>query len=153
MSSPVLESTRPVLIQGGLAADNRGELGFVNDFRFEGVQRFYTVSNYRQGFVRAWHAHRREGKYVSAIRGAAVVGAVRIDDWEHPSPDAAVEQFVLTEKKPAVLYIPPGYANGFMSLTPHTKLIFFSTATLEESGGDDFRYDSRYWDVWHIVER
>lgn len=71
----------PRLIVGALAVDDRGEVGFVNEFHFEGVRRFYTVANHRQGFVRAWHAHRREAKYVFAVQGAALVGAVQIDDW------------------------------------------------------------------------
>jgi dTDP-4-dehydrorhamnose 3,5-epimerase-like enzyme len=136
-----------------LAADDRGELAFVNDFRFEGVKRFYTVSNHSQGFVRAWHGHKREAKYVTAVSGAAVVGAVCIDDWERPSRELEVQRFVLSAHKPSVLYIPAGYANGFMSLTADLKLMFFSTSSLEESHGDDFRYESRHWDIWKVVER
>jgi|SRR4051794_33514516 dTDP-4-dehydrorhamnose 3,5-epimerase-like enzyme len=147
------ETSKPVMMAGGLAADDRGELGFVNDFRFEGVKRFYTVANYRQGFIRAWHGHKREAKYVTAVSGAAVVGAVRIDNWDEPSRDLAVDRFVLSAHKPSVLYIPSGFANGFMSLTPDLKLMFFSTSSLDESQGDDFRFDARYWDIWQIVER
>jgi dTDP-4-dehydrorhamnose 3,5-epimerase len=146
-------STSPVLISGGLSCDDRGEVGYVNDFHFDDVKRFYTVSNHSQGFVRAWHGHRRERKYVTAVSGAALVGAVRIDDWDKPSPQLVPERFVLSAHKPAVLCIPPGYANGFMSLTPDLKLMFFSASTLEESLGDDIRYDSRYWDIWQVVER
>jgi dTDP-4-dehydrorhamnose 3,5-epimerase len=142
-----------LLYEGGLAVDDRGEVGFVNDFHFEGVKRFYTVSNHRQGFVRAWHAHRHEAKYVMAVSGAALVGAVRIDDWEKPSRNLAVKRFVLAAHKPAVLYIPAGYANGFMSLTQDLRLIFFSTSSLEESKGDDIRYSARYWDIWQVEER
>jgi dTDP-4-dehydrorhamnose 3,5-epimerase len=40
-----------------------------------------------------------------------------------------------------------------MSLTEDAKLMFFSTSTLEESMGDDIRFDSRYWDIWNTVER
>ena len=144
---------RPRLIQGGLAVDDRGEVGFVNDFDFAGVKRFYMVSNHSAGFVRAWHAHRREAKYVLVAKGAAVVGAVAIDNWETPSKGAEVKRFVLSAKKPAVLYIPPGHANGFMSLTDDAKLIFFSTSSLDESMNDDVRYDARYWDVWRVEER
>ena len=143
----------PRLVQGGLAVDDRGEVGFVNDFDFAGVRRFYMVSNHRAGFVRAWHAHRREAKYVLVAQGAAIVGAVPIDNWEKPSTDVKVSRFVLTAKKPAVLYIPPGYANGFMSLTEYAKLLFFSTSSLEESRDDDVRYDARYWDIWCVEER
>jgi dTDP-4-dehydrorhamnose 3,5-epimerase-like enzyme len=153
MPNQVSETDRPALIRGGLAEDDRGELGFVNDFAFEGVKRFYTVSNYRQGFVRAWHAHRLEAKYVTAVCGAALVGVVPIDNWEHPSREARVERFVLSANKPSILYVPRGHANGFMSLTPDLKLMFFSTAALEESRGDDIRFDARHWDIWHVAER
>jgi dTDP-4-dehydrorhamnose 3,5-epimerase-like enzyme len=145
--------SKPTLIPGGLAVDDRGEVAFVNDFHFENVQRFYTVSNHRAGFVRAWHGHRHEAKYVMAVTGAAVVGAVRIDDWEKPSRDLPVERFVLSAQKPAALYVPSGYANGFMSLTADLKLMFFSTSTLEQSSGDDVRFDSQYWPIWQVVER
>jgi dTDP-4-dehydrorhamnose 3,5-epimerase len=81
------------------------------------------------------------------------VGAVRIDDWANPSKDLPVHRYVLSAGKPSVLYIPPGFANGFMSLTTDARIIFYSTASLEESRTDDIRYDSRYWDPWEVVER
>jgi dTDP-4-dehydrorhamnose 3,5-epimerase-like enzyme len=143
----------PKVLQGDVAIDDRGTVGFVNDFAFEGVKRFYVVSNHAARFVRAWHAHRREAKYILAVQGAAVVGAVAIDNWEKPSPEAKVWRFVLSAQKPAVLYIPAGYANGFMSLTEETTLMFFSTATLGESQNDDIRYPARYWDIWTVEER
>jgi dTDP-4-dehydrorhamnose 3,5-epimerase-like enzyme len=141
------------LFEGGLGIDDRGEVAFVNDFTFDGVRRFYVVSNYNAGFVRAWHAHRRESKYVTVVQGSAIVAAVVIDNWEHPSPDVPVYRHVLSAQKPAVLYIPAGCANGFMSLTTDTKLVFFSTATLSESREDDVRFDARYWNPWCVEER
>jgi dTDP-4-dehydrorhamnose 3,5-epimerase len=76
-----------------------------------------------------------------------------VDDWERPSPGLEVSRFVLSASTPAVLRIPEGYANGFMTLTPAAKLMFFSTSTLEESLGDDFRFPARLWDPWHVEER
>lgn len=146
-------SNVPRIIEGELVTDDRGEVSFVNGFHFEGVKRFYLVSNHKVGFVRAWHAHRREAKYVTVVQGAAVVAAVHIDNWEHPSKDAKVHRFVLSARKPSVLCVPSGYANGFMSLTRNCKIMFLSTATLEESLKDDVRYDARCWDAWQIVER
>lgn len=151
MGKPDLEVPR--LIEGGLAVDDRGQVAFVNDFHFEGVKRFYMVSNHKSGFIRAWHAHKHEAKYVLAVQGAAIIGTVAIDNWENPSKDTQIHRYVLSAKKPAVLYIPAGYANGFMSLTADTQLMFFSTSTVEESRNDDIRYDSRYWDIWHVIER
>ena len=143
----------PYLIDGALAVDDRGSVSFVNGFDFAGVKRFYLVTNHRAGFVRAWHAHRREAKYVTVTRGAALIGAVKIDDWESPARTTKVDRFVLSAQKPSVLFIPAGYANGFMSLTEDATLMFFSPSTLEESHGDDIRYDSRHWDIWDVVER
>lgn len=143
----------PELLRGGLSVDDRGEVGFVNDFAFADVKRFYTVSNHAQGFVRAWHAHRHEAKYVLAVSGAALVCCVQIDDWESPSPDLEVSRFVLSERSPAVVRVPEGYANGFMTLTPDAKLMFFSTSTLEASLGDDVRYPAHFWDPWQVEER
>jgi dTDP-4-dehydrorhamnose 3,5-epimerase-like enzyme len=151
--NPELPGAEPVLFEGGLGVDDRGSVAFVNGFDFAGVKRFYVVSNHRAGFVRAWHAHRREAKYVTVVQGAAIVAAVRIDDWEHPSVEQPVVRHVLSAERPSVLFIPAGYANGFMSLTADTKLVYFSTSTVEESRNDDIRYDSRYWDAWQVVER
>lgn len=143
----------PSLMQGGLAVDDRGFVAFVNEFDFAGIKRFYVVTNHRPGYVRAWHAHRRETKYVTVLQGAAIVGAVRIDDWDAPSREAPVHRFVLSSAKPSMLLIPAGFANGFMTLTHDAKLVFFSTRSLEESINDDVRYDARYWDVWSVEER
>jgi dTDP-4-dehydrorhamnose 3,5-epimerase-like enzyme len=143
----------PSLIEGGLAIDDRGSLSFVNGFNFAGVKRFYVVSNFRQGFIRAWHGHRQESKYVFASAGSALVCAVAVEDWEKPDRNAKVHRYVLSTQKPAVLFIPAGYANGAMSLTQDAKLIFFSTSSVEESRGDDIRFDARYWDPWTVEER
>jgi dTDP-4-dehydrorhamnose 3,5-epimerase-like enzyme len=150
---PKAKQEEPRLIEGATSVDDRGTVSFVNDFDFSGVKRCYIVTNHKSGFVRAWHAHKKEAKYVTVVRGSAIVGAVKIDDWKKPSKDAPVSRYVLSDKKPAVLFIPAGYANGFMSLTRDTILAFYSTASLEDSRGDDTRYDARYWDIWQIIER
>jgi dTDP-4-dehydrorhamnose 3,5-epimerase len=141
------------LVRGGLAVDDRGEVGFVNDFTFDGVKRFYTVANHAQGFVRAWHGHKHEAKYVMAVAGAALICCIEIDDWDSPSPELEVQRFVVSDRSPAVVHVPAGYVNGFMTLTADAKLMFFSTSGLEESLGDDFRFPARYWDPWHVEER
>ncbi len=145
--------TVPTLMQGSVAYDDRGSVSFVNEFDFRGVKRSYIVRNHREGFVRAWHGHRREAKYVSVVSGAALVAAVQIDDWDEPSPDLFVHRYVLAAARPAVLYIPAGYANGFMSLTADAQLVFYSTSTVDESRGDDVRFNARRWDCWHVEER
>ena len=73
-------------------------------------------------------------------------------EW-HTIAGRLAERFTLSDRSPAVLRVPAGYVNGFMTLTEGAKAMFFSTSTLEESLGDDFRFPARYWDPWHVEER
>ena len=119
--------TNTKVLNGGIAVDDRGSVRFVNDFNFEGVKRFYQVENHRQGFIRAWHGHKKEGKYVYVTSGSALIGVVNMETEE-------VSKFVLSDKSPKILWIPPGYYNGFKSL--------------EESLGDDIREEHNRWNIW-----
>jgi hypothetical protein len=40
-----------------------------------------------------------------------------------------------------------------MSLSPSTKLLYLSDATLDASLDDDIRFPARHWDPWHVAER
>jgi len=145
-------SKKPHLIEGGLVVDERGQLTFVNDFDFKGVKRFYMVENFSTDTIRAFHGHRKESKYAFVTAGSALLVAVEIDDFAKPSKDSKVHRFILSAKKPSILYIPPGYANGFKVLEKDTKIIFFSTLSLEESKKDDYRFPYDYWgkEIWEI---
>lgn len=130
------------LINGGVSVDDRGSVRFVNDFNFDGVKRFYQVENHSRGFIRAWHGHKKEGKYVYVVNGSALIGVVNMESEE-------VSKFVLSSQTPKILWIPPGHFNGFKSLEENTKILFFSTSTLEESLGDDIREDHDKWNIWN----
>jgi len=120
------------LINGGTFVDDRGALKFINDFDFEGVKRFYQVENHERGFIRAWHGHKKEGKYVYVVKGTAWVGVVDMET-------KVEEKFVLSAKTPKILWIPPMKYNGFQTLEEDTIIMFLSTVTMEEAQGDDYR--------------
>jgi dTDP-4-dehydrorhamnose 3,5-epimerase len=149
------DSNKPKLIEGGVAVDDRGRVSFANDFGFDGIKRFYMIENFSTGTIRAWHGHRREAKYVLVVSGAALVAAVVLDNLKKPNKKNFVSRFVLSEFKPSLIYIPPGYANGFKALAANTKIIFFSTATVEGSKDDDYRFPYDYWGkrVWEVENR
>jgi dTDP-4-dehydrorhamnose 3,5-epimerase len=139
----------PKIINGGVATDDRGTVRFVNEFNFDGVKRFYQVQNHRAGFIRAWHGHHKEGKYVYVAKGTAIIGAVPIDMMIEKNVDQSkVFKTVLSSNNPKVLFIPAGYANGFKSLEAGTIVQFFSTSTLEDSLGDDIRFDYDLVNIW-----
>lgn len=134
------------LVSGDLATDDRGTVRFVNDFDFKNVKRFYQVNNHRKGFIRAWHGHKHEDKYVYIASGSALVGVVNLETEE-------VEKFILSANKPRILWVPANSANGFMSLEEDTTVLFFSSKTLEESKDDDIRFPYDKWDIWNIEYR
>jgi len=74
--------------------------------------------------------------------GTFRVGTVHMETQEQ-------KVFYLDSKKPQLLYIPAGYANGFQNLTENNQLVIFSTSTLEESLGDDIRFDWSKWNIWN----
>lgn len=134
------------ILSGDLVTDDRGTVRFVNDFDFKNVKRFYQVNNHRKGFIRAWHGHKKEDKYVYVTSGSALVGVVNLETEE-------VDKFVLSANKPRILWVPANSANGFMSLEENTTVIFFSSKTLEESKDDDIRFPYDKWDIWDVEYR
>ena len=115
------------ILNGGISVDDRGSVRFINDFNFDGVKRFYHVENHRKGFIRAWHGHKKEGKYVYVVDGTALIGVVNMETEE-------INKYVLSNKSPKILYIPPGHFNGFKSLEDNTKILFFSTLFCWKNG-------------------
>jgi dTDP-4-dehydrorhamnose 3,5-epimerase-like enzyme len=139
------------LIDGGIFQDERGTLRFVNDFNFSDVKRFYQIENSSFDIVRAWQGHKVENKYFFVTSGSFIVCCVNINDWDNPSPDLPVEKIVLTANDSSILMIPAGYANGFKALEGGSKLIVFSSNTLEEANDDDYRFDADMWVNWEEV--
>jgi len=128
----------PFLIKGGVSVDDRGALQFANDFDVGLYRRFYIIRNHRSGFVRAWHGHRVEGKAFTVVSGSAVIGAVSIDNWTNPN---------------TLQPVPPGFANGLMTLQDDTEILVFSTLPFDAASHDDFRFDARLWNIWDVKER
>lgn len=131
----------PTFINGASFIDDRGVVTFTNDMKFDNIKRWYLVSNHDRNYVRAWHGHKNEEKYVFVIKGTFLVGTVDLETEK-------VTKYVLSEKAAKVLHIPKNYANGFMNLTDDNQILFLSTSTLEESTNDDIRFKWDKWNIW-----
>ena len=143
---------------GNIATDDRGSLRFVNDFNFDGVKRFYQVQNHSRNFIRAWHGHIKEAKYVYVVKGSILFGAVPISSTPYSdelgqNTTQEPKKYILSSDKPSILYVPPNHANGFMTLTDDAIVQFFSTSTLDESKGDDIRFAYDTWNIWNVEYR
>lgn len=138
----------PKFVDGKFHLDDRGYLEFCNDLDLTPFVRFYIIENSSESFVRAWHGHKEEAKAFVCLRGEFKVAAVKVADFNNPDVTEQAQVFHLGSKKPGGLVVPPGYANGTMNYSRDSRLLVFSSSTVEESMQDDFRFDWRTWDVW-----
>jgi dTDP-4-dehydrorhamnose 3,5-epimerase len=131
-------SVRPIVVDLFRFVDDRGTLDqvFNSDLPF-GIKRIYTtVSN--KGVIRGLHGHHNEWKtfYVSK-------GSIKIITFRMPEPEieSDIKIFVLNETKPQILILPPNFYHGYVSLSDESRVIIFSSATLEETKKDDHRVE------------
>lgn len=136
-------------IKGNSFVDDRGVLRFINDFSFVNakIKRFYQVENHERGFIRAWHGHKIEEKYVYVAKGSAIIGLIDMADT------TIINKVVLSDKNPEILFIPSGTYNGFKTLEEGTIIFFFSTTTVEESKGDDYRLPYEDFPIFNVEYR
>lgn len=123
--------------------DDRGSVYCVVDEMVHGklippIQRTYTVTNWKAGTIRAWHAHDHAWTGMHVIGGAAkLVARPILDKGQKTSSDELIT--TLSEHNPGILWVPPGYFNGSMSLQDNTTILVFSTLTFEQVKQDDVR--------------
>ena len=154
------ENKKPVLIRGGKAFDDRGSLVYNNNFNFKisGIKRFYMIENHQDQFTRAFHGHKYEAKYITVVEGCAKIYAIEIDNFKEPNKRCKRYRQILSAESPCIYYIPCGFANGIQTLVPGTKILVFSTSSIEDSVDDDYRYPKDYFnidgvDIWKVEER
>lgn len=143
----------PKIISGNRIYDNRGSVRFNNNLEFKNLKRFYTVHNYSKNFIRAWHGHLKEEKFIGCIKGTFQVSAVKINNKKKPNKKNKVYTFILNHTNNDFIHIPKGFANGSMSLEDDSELLIFSTTSVKDSLNDDIRYNYNYWNPWIISQR
>ncbi|MEO8820644.1 MAG: WxcM-like domain-containing protein [Ginsengibacter sp.] len=140
---------KPQIIRGGDHEDERGKIIFCNEFDLSEVKRFYLIEHRNIDIVRAWQGHQREQKWFFVVEGAFKIVLVQPDNWENPSNTLSAEAFILKSSDVMILHVPGNYANGFKALEPKSKIMVFSSFTVEESSKDNFRFDKERWYNWN----
>lgn len=150
-----MEYTKPFAYESKVSIDDRGifvpwlqntdQLEYAPGLK---IKRIYYVYNHEAGIVRGFHFHEKEWKIFTICSGAAKFVAL---DPKNPTEKFT---FVSSSRKQNVIVIPPGFANGWVSLESNTVLICGSTASFDESINDDKRRDPyEFGDVWGIKPR
>lgn len=146
---------KPCFIGVDNSSDDRGNISFSNNFNFleNKIKRFYKISNHNINFIRAWHGHKKERKFILLISGSLKICTVKIDNWKKPNKNLKIDTFYIDEKNNNILSIPEGYAHGTQNLDFGTQFVVFSTHSLKESLKDDYRFEWNYWGDWEIRYR
>tara|TARA_B110000902_G_scaffold63988_2_gene75823 strand:+ start:239 stop:655 length:417 start_codon:yes stop_codon:yes gene_type:complete len=135
---------KPELIKGGSHSDDRGNIGYNNDFDVSEIKRIYTIQNKNTNFVRAWQGHAIEKRWFSAIKGSFLIKLIKIDNWENPKKNLEVYSTILNDKNFDTLCVPKGYVNSIQALEEESKLMAMSDYLLGEVK-DEYRFDSNYF--------
>lgn len=136
------------VIQGEIFRDHRGQISSLNDFRFEGVERFYFIHHPDTQVIRGWHGHRFEQKWFYCVKGSFTLALVEIDDWENPSLGLQPQIFSLSENDSRIVCVPAGYANCLKAGQEGSVLLVFSGKRYPEALSDSWRYDAHRWVDW-----
>ncbi len=141
------KTSEPYLITGGIFQDKRGILKFVNELDLSPIKRFYIIYSGKNS-VRAWQGHKKEFKYFYAIKGKFTIFTVKIDNWGNPDKKLKPKEFSLDEESSKVLIIPPGFANGILTLDDDSYLLIFSNLSINEAKEDLYRFNEEFWVNW-----
>jgi dTDP-4-dehydrorhamnose 3,5-epimerase len=138
----------PEIIDGLEYEDARGRLIYFNDFDMKAVKRFYMIEHPDTSIVRAWQGHKIEQKWFYVIQGNFKIVLVQLDNWEDPSDNLTPYEFNLGSNDRKILHVPGKFANGFKALEANSKMMVFSSFTVEESSNDNYRFDKDKWYNW-----
>ncbi|MBM3707692.1 MAG: dTDP-4-dehydrorhamnose 3,5-epimerase [Actinobacteria bacterium] len=132
--------------------DDRGyliEILRASDEYFTKFGQVYIVGDNARNIIRAFHVHEVLWDWFFISHGSAKFALV---DRRKNSPTfEEINTFILTDRKPQLLIIPPGIYHGWMSLEDDTQMISTASEVYNRENPDEKRvpYDSFGYD-WSI---
>ena len=106
-----------------LIADERGWLMEVlrSDWElFEKFAQAYVTAAYPE-VVKAWHMHRKQTDNIACVKG--MVKLVLCDGRKNSKTKGEINEFVIGEKNPLLVKIPPQVWHGFKAIGEETALV------------------------------
>lgn len=132
--------------------DDRGyllEIVRSTDPHFTKFGQVYIVGDPVKGTIKAWHKHLKMWEWFYVGHGTAKFALY--DDREDSLTHKEINTFVLGERNPSVLVIPPGVHHGHMALTDDVQLVAVCSEVYNSKNPDEVRvpYDSfgYTWDI------
>ena len=89
-----------------------------------------SVKNTLRGMHFQWN--KPQGKFIRVTRGEALV--VEIDIRKKSATLGKFQKLILTEDNKRILWVPPGFANGFLALSDWCEMQYKCTANYNPKG-------------------
>jgi dTDP-4-dehydrorhamnose 3,5-epimerase len=119
----------------------------------------YVVSSPVRGTIRAFHKHEVLWDYFCVVRGTAkiILAKASEEDVQLASNNGgkhtpeALETYILSERKPALLVVPPGVWHGWMALEDETIVLATGSEIYDQDEPDEMRIPpDLFGDVWTV---
>lgn len=116
------------------------------------IREVYLVGDVAKGTTRAFHKHETLWDYFFISNGSAKF--VLVDDRPGSATKGEMNTFVLTERNPSLLFVPPGVYHGWMSLEDDTQMVSIANESYNRKNPDEKRIPpDSFGDVWTVKGR
>ncbi len=130
--------------KGNHFKDHRGVLKFNNDFDASSAKRIYTIRNNSEKIQRGWLGHQIEQRWFISIKGSFSFKIIVIDNWEKPSNNLEITEYILNSENLDVLHVPPGHVMKIQALEEDSELFVLADYGIGEVD-DECRFDVDYF--------
>jgi dTDP-4-dehydrorhamnose 3,5-epimerase len=135
--------------------DDRGYLVEIlrrTDPHFTEFGQVYLVGNPSRGTIRAFHKHEHLWDWFFIAKGSAKF--ILKDDRSDSSTHQEIATFVIGDRNPSLLVVPPGVYHGWMSLEDDTLLISTGSQVYNRQMPDEVRVPpDSFGTVWEVKGR
>jgi dTDP-4-dehydrorhamnose 3,5-epimerase len=123
--------------------DDRGyliEILRASDEHFTKFGQVYLVGDMVRNTIRAFHVHKVLWDWFFISHGSAKLALV--DDRKDSPTYKEINTFVISERKPQLLVVPPGVYHGWMSLEDDTQMVSTASEVYNRENPDEERVPS-----------
>lgn len=124
--------------------DERGIITFNNEFDASHIKRIYTIENHTVDFIRGWQGHKIEQRWFASMNGKFKISVIEVDNFENPSQDLTIQQYILDDESLTYLHIPAGHLTAIQALQEESKLLVLADYALGEVK-DEYRFPIDYF--------
>ncbi|MFV0138510.1 WxcM-like domain-containing protein [Empedobacter falsenii] len=129
---------------GNRHQDDRGIITYNNNFDASLIKRIYTIENHSIEFIRGWQGHQVEQRWFAAMKGRFEISVIVVDDFENPSKDLSIQQYILDSESLTYLHVSAGCITAIKALEEDNKLLVLADFGLGEVQ-DEYRFPIDYF--------